>query len=314
MKLLYTLITIVGLLSTSSFGFDLQSEIKTTSEVTKKLQESTVTVVCEGKYGQNSSGTGVLFTREIEGKKETFIWTAAHVIANLKTSKKINDKTIYFFKDPHIAQEIYQDGKKVGEYKLDAKVIKYSDADDAHDLAVLYIYYNDSNVEGVNFYKNELVPIGTEIYHVGCLLGDLGTNSLTTGIISKNGRRLPDLNVIFDQTTATAFPGSSGGGIFLKDGQYIGMLVRGASETFNFIVPIRRIHEWAKEEEIEWLVDPSKEAPKLKDILKMSPFDKDGLSDDNDDKKDDKKIHVQGHELDYMIIREQKEPVIFYRE
>ena len=46
---------------------------------------------------------------------------------------------------------------------------------------------------------------------------------------------------VFDQTTVTAFPGSSGGGVFLTDGKYVGMLVRGAGETFNLIVPVRRM-------------------------------------------------------------------------
>ena len=50
---------------------------------------------------------------------------------------------------------------------------------------------------------------------------------------------------VFDQVTAVAFPGSSGGGMFLKDnGEYIGMLTQGVMKLqgFNFIVPVRRIH------------------------------------------------------------------------
>ena len=75
--------------------------------------------------------------------------------------------------------------------------------------------------------------------------------------------------VLFDQTTVTAFPGSSGGGVFLTDGQYIGMLVRGAGETFNLIVPIRRMAKWAKSEKIEWAMNPEKKAPKLEEIMKL---------------------------------------------
>jgi hypothetical protein len=33
--------------------------------------------------------------------------------------------------------------------------------------------------------------------------------------------------------------------------------VRGAGETFNLIVPIRRIREWAKEQGCEFLLDPA---------------------------------------------------------
>ena len=50
---------------------------------------------------------------------------------------------------------------------------------------------------------------------------------------------------VFDQVTAVAFPGSSGGGMFLKaNGEYVGMLTQGVMKLqgFNFIVPVRRIH------------------------------------------------------------------------
>lgn len=45
--------------------------------------------------------------------------------------------------------------------------------------------------------------------------------------------------------------------MFLKsNGQYIGTLVRGAGETFNLFVPVRRIHEWAKTHHVEFIFDP----------------------------------------------------------
>ena len=64
---------------------------------------------------------------------------------------------------------------------------------------------------------------------------------------------------VFDQVTAVAFPGSSGGGMFLKEnGEYIGMLTQGVMKLqgFNFIVPVRRIHALAKDAKIEWAIDP----------------------------------------------------------
>ena len=47
------------------------------------------------------------------------------------------------------------------------------------------------------------------------------------------------------------------------------MLVRGAGETFNLIVPIRRINKWAKSENIMWALDPSVDAPSLEEIHKL---------------------------------------------
>ena len=74
---------------------------------------------------------------------------------------------------------------------------------------------------------------------------------------------------VFDQVTAVAFPGSSGGGMFLKEnGEYIGMLTQGVMKLqgFNFIVPVRRIHAWSKDAKIEWAIDPNAEMPTLKEI------------------------------------------------
>jgi hypothetical protein len=104
-------------------------------------------------------------------------------------------------------------------------------------------------------------------------LGENGSNSMTTGIMSQVGRMVSLNNsnkILFDQTTVTAFPGSSGGGVFLTDGQYVGMLVRGAGETFNLIVPMRRMTKWAEEENIMWALDDSIKPPSLENIEKLS--------------------------------------------
>ena len=64
---------------------------------------------------------------------------------------------------------------------------------------------------------------------------------------------------------------SSGGGVFIKtpEGkpQYIGMVTRGSGETFNLIVPIRRIMQFAKTNKIEWSVDPKVAMPTEAELL-----------------------------------------------
>ena len=121
----------------------------------------------------------------------------------------------------------------------------------------------------VNFYLNEEVPaVGSELYHVGSLRGQFGSNSVTPGIISQVGRL--HLGKIYDQTSCTAFPGSSGGGVFLKDsGLYIGMLVRGSGETFNLIVPVRRIRAWAERMNILFILDPDLPIPTEEELEKI---------------------------------------------
>jgi hypothetical protein len=43
------------------------------------------------------------------------------------------------------------------------------------------------------------------------------------------------------------------------------MLVRGAGETFNLVVPMRRIQAWTKRTKTEWLINPGVAAPKVDD-------------------------------------------------
>jgi len=105
----------------------------------------------------------------------------------------------------------------------------------------------------------------------------MGANSMTDGIYSQHGRILKSLNKhIFDQTTCTAFPGSSGGGVFLKHGaggdtrpRYVGMLVRGAGEGFNLIVPIRRMVEYCEKNKIMWALDANVKMPPEDELKKM---------------------------------------------
>lgn len=66
---------------------------------------------------------------------------------------------------------------------------------------------------------------------------------------------------------------NSGGIVCLqKDGRYIGMVVRGAGETFNLIVPVRRMREWAKKVGVEFTIDDSLEIPS-EDKLRSQPID-----------------------------------------
>jgi hypothetical protein len=164
---------------------------------------------------------------------------------------------------------------------MEAKVIKYSDSENGEDLALLMIRKKGFIDKSATFYKaaGKPVAIGTELYHVGSLLGQTGSNSMTRGICSQVGRVL-DLGtgdgVVFDQTTVTAFPGSSGGGVFLsersgeKAGQYMGMLVRGAGETFNLIVPVRRMRSYAKKQGVLWAIDTDTKIPTLEEITSLS--------------------------------------------
>ena len=231
-------------------------------------------------------GSGTLVTKKVKvGDEEvlmSFVWTAAHVVDGARIVRKIIDpktgavRTIIQFKDVEIIKEHVYDGRTVGESKMFAKVLLYSDSEDGEDLALLIIRKPGFSTVSAKFYLDKPIPkVGSQLFHVGSLLGQDGHNSFTDGIISRVGRVF-DLGsgdgVVFDQTTVTAFPGSSGGGVFLADGRYMGMLVRGAGETFNFVVPVRRMKAWAKERGIMWALnnDP---APSWNELKKIKPED-----------------------------------------
>lgn len=237
------------------------------------LQAVSVTI----KAGR-AQGSGTLVTRPIGVETVTFTWTAAHVVANLRSTRTVisstgTQKVLIEYKDAEIVQERQQDGRAVGEVKYTCKVVKVSDCDYGDDLALLMVRCKSAYPLSVcaKFQQetNYIPPIGVELSHCGSLLGQFGANSYTTGVLSQTGRMLAmkGANVkVFDQVTAVAFPGSSGGGMFLKqDGKYIGMLTQGVNQLqgFNFIVPVRRIHAWAKEAKVEWAINPAIPMPTL---------------------------------------------------
>jgi hypothetical protein len=295
------------------FGLLLQTSIIKANELYDHLQKVSVTI--KASY---SEGSGVIITREVKTGPNTtetinFVWTAGHVVDGLRSVRTIivngQQKRVVEFRDAQVVKELTENGRRVGELKMDAKVIKYSDADNGEDLALLMVRKRNFIDESAQFFLDgdKIIPIGTELYHVGSLLGQQGANSMTRGIMSKVGRVLnlgSGDGVVFDQTTVTAFPGSSGGGVFLSErsgddsGKYVGMLVRGAGEGFNFIVPIRRMYSWAGKSDILWALDTNEDVPSLSDILSL-PVE--GEASKKDEKGEEKSTEGDINEFPFLI-------------
>jgi hypothetical protein len=49
----------------------------------------------------------------------------------------------------------------------------------------------------------------------------------------------------------------------------MGMLVRGAGETFNLIVPVRRMIKWAKRADVEWAINDAIVPPTMTELEKI---------------------------------------------
>lgn len=280
------ILTVIGLFFVSNVVQGLTP--KETRNVAKYLQDISVTIRAKANYSE-SEGSGVLITRQVGTQKITFVWTCGHVVDNLRRVRSVIEggmpKKVVEFGDVQIIKELVEDGRRVGEMKMDATVIKYSDADDGEDLALLMVRAKDYGKASAKFYLDSdepIVPIGTPLFHVGSLLGQMGANSMTSGIVSQVGRIRN--KVEYDQTTVTAFPGSSGGGVYLQDGRYVGMIVRGAGEGFNLMVPVRRMVRWAKEHDIMWAIDPKLKMPTLDDIKEL-PIESTGSKDPDNKKK-----------------------------
>lgn len=201
---------------------------------------------------------------------QVWIWTCGHVVADLR---RLGPNGKVLFDDAKVVRIDVEDGRTVGQHVWDAQVIRYSHAEKGEDLALLRLRSKRYKpADSVKFHLGkEITSIGTELYHCGSLLGEVGSNSLTSGIMSQHGRLI--FEKIFDQASVVSFPGSSGGGVARKsDGKYVGMVVRGAGEGFTLMVPVRRMYEWAKKVEVDFTMDDSLAVPSDEKLL-AKPID-----------------------------------------
>lgn len=241
--------------------------------VPQYLQDISVTIKAD-----RAEGSGVI--TNINGIN--YVLTCGHVVEHLRKTRTVvgNDgsaKLVVEFEDAVVVKELVEEGRTVGEMRFTAEVLRYSDAEHGEDLAVLRVRKKNLSPHRVLFYLDKdkegkvgIPAIGTDLYHVGSLLGQSGSNSMTTGIYSQVGRLYK--GTIYDQTTCAAFPGSSGGGVYLKDGRYVGQIVRGAGETFNLIVPARRLHAWAVKTGVDFVLNPEVGVPD-ESVLRSLPIE-----------------------------------------
>lgn len=233
------------------------------------------------RCGHGQVGSGSLF----KNGSTMYVWTAAHILNADQRVRIVIDtttgglKATISYSDVEVVQPIYEDGRKVGEIGYLAKILRFSDPRlGGDDLGLLQIYKrNPFPVEGVSFLSAKTIPkAGDAIWHVGSMAGEEGINTPGEGMFTVAGRLRRDATPdekrnakVHDQISVPALPGCSGGGVFLKStGELIGILTHGpkiAVECPNFIVPARRIHEFAKRTKCEWAVDPKVKPPEKDD-------------------------------------------------
>jgi len=198
-------------------------------------------------------GSCVLIKGAKDGK--WYALTAGHCVEGCKSEKEEvdsngNKKTVVKWQDVEIVQRLLATiddvETEVGNIVLRAKVVAYSPPDE-EDLALLEIYNMPFELKGATL-RDTLkdIKVGMQCWHVGNLYGEL-LSSVTEGIISSVGRYFE--GKVYLQISTTAVPGSSGGGVYVKDGddyKLIGIVVMGDRNTgnVNFAIPLSRILKW----------------------------------------------------------------------
>lgn len=219
----------------------------------------------------DGGGSGVAFTRKdwTGTNNITFIWTASHLFSRTDDAFSM----IYFGQtgtnapvvdQATIIQNIYdQNGEVCDSTNRLAKIIKFSDDDTGQDLALLQLDGPFFNTNSAIFdLTDKPRRIGTKLISVASPYGF--TDTYSEGNVSMVGGAIMNSNV-FDQTSCVIYPGSSGGGVFDSNGIYVGMSTIMKAANLNFMIPIRRIHNWAKQQHLEWALDPKIPMPSEKE-------------------------------------------------
>lgn len=216
---------------------------------------------------EDMSGTGIIQTRG----DINYIWTCAHVVVNARKKRITPDlKTIIYF-DPVTVRLFYvEDGVLVGQTDSYADVIRYSE-ETSEDIALLRVRKKNFSTADTTWLRGYQPPeIGTPLYHYGCMRGFSGC--LTEGIVAQPG--IIYNQVLFDRTTVIAYRGSSGGGVYRKNGICIGLLesiyMRNDVEGgVNNVIPARRLIAYAKRVGVSFAVDPHISVP-ANDVLRSN--------------------------------------------
>ncbi|MCK9573498.1 MAG: trypsin-like peptidase domain-containing protein [Candidatus Omnitrophica bacterium] len=117
-------------------------------------------------------------------------------------------------------------------------VEEYIGYDNAADIVILKV--DGKNLPYLEFGNSYELEAGEEVLAIGSPRGL--ENSISSGIVSAI-RNIEEKDFRFIQTTAEVSPGSSGGPLFNKKGQVVGVttFIIGQGEALTFAVPIERV-------------------------------------------------------------------------
>src|SRR5207248_2412360 len=154
------------------------------------------------------------------------------------------------FDTVQITRELFQGKDRVGEEKVEAKVIAYLEEE---DLAVVAIRKkNFARKEDSVQFAASLPNSGREVVHLTAW-ANYKLNFFTFGIIDCPNYIYEDKSYISE--SACGMAGSSGGGVFdVNTLECVGILTRTSSRTKSLLEGIDRIRNFAKITGVEWLL------------------------------------------------------------
>ena len=200
-------------------GVAVASEEMNTAQIVEKIGPAVALVLTESSYsGESSQGSGVL----IDDLRT--IVTNVHVVEGSKEVKIL-------FPD---GQEFFVNG--------------YVSADENRDLVMIRLPKNVKGISPVPLNIDNAIMIGQNVVAIGNPQGLV--NSVSEGIISGIREFEPGTRVL--QTTAALSPGSSGGGLFNRSGQLLGVttFLHRNGQNLNFAFPMEYALPLLQEEHI----------------------------------------------------------------
>ena len=172
----------------------------TPEQIYEEAKEINVGVIVYAKNQKVGEGSGIIVGAD-KDKKNTYIITAAHVIADQGVSVQIQTN----------------DGKEI-----DATIVGY---DTKTDIGVLCV--NKTGFKPATFGNSDKLNVGQKVYAIGNPGGTVFFGSFTNGIISAIDRPIASSASAYDlpciQHNAAINPGNSGGALLNEFGQVIGL-------------------------------------------------------------------------------------------
>ena len=223
--------------------------------------------------------SGVVFTRKDSTclNDVSFVWTAGHLVHNTReialqlfSLESINEKVPGLLNVVAVVHYQTKNSRIISTNTQIGTVIKYSHpSTNGIDIALIRLRNPIPTTKSTVFYLGDDTPqLGDDVFTIGSPYGLYGTAS--KGIYSFIGR-IDSEGAEYDQTTMPVFPGSSGSGVFLSNGKCVGFVIALKHPTLNFILPIRKVKEWAVRENVMWALDENYPMPSDIELMFLPP-------------------------------------------